>query len=67
MRKVKNNISVSNPALMFAQGVESLISDPMYHPAQNDHQESDRIKRLANKQDSRGNLFSSLMRQFANH
>jgi hypothetical protein len=52
---------------MFAQGVESLISDPMYHPAQSDYQESDRLKRLANKQDSRGNLFSSLMRQFANH
>ena len=67
MRKVKNNISVSNPALMFAQGVESLISDPTHHPAQSDYQESDRLKRLANKQDSRGNLFSSLMRQFANY
>ena len=67
MRKVKNNISVSNPALMFAQGIESLISDPMYHPAQSDYQESDRQQRLANKQDARGNLFSSLMRQFANH
>ncbi len=66
MRKVKNNISVSNPALMFAQGVESLISDPMYHPAQSDYQESDRLKRLANKQDSRGNLFNALLRQFAN-
>jgi len=67
MRKVKNNINVSNPALMFAQGVESLISDPIYHPAQSDYQESDRLRRLANKQDSRGNLFSNLMRQFANH
>jgi hypothetical protein len=67
MRKVKNNISVGNPALMFAQGVESLISDPMHHPAQGDYQESDRLKRLANKPDSRGNLFSSLMRQFANY
>ncbi len=66
MRKVKNNISVSNPALMFAQGIESLISDPMYHPAQSDYQESDRLKRLANKQDSRGNLFNALLRQFAN-
>ncbi len=67
MRKVKNNLHVENPAVMFAQGVESLISDPMYHPAQSDYQESDRLKRLANKQDSHGNLFSSLMRQFANH
>jgi len=67
MRKVKNNINVSNPALMFAQGVESLISDPIYHPAQSDYQESDRLRRLANKQDSRGNLFSNLMKQFANN
>lgn len=67
MRKVKDNLHIENQAVMFAQGVESLISDPMYHPAQSDYQESDRLKRLANKQDSRGNLFSSLMRQFANH
>lgn len=67
MRKVKNNISVSNPALMFARGIESLISDPMHQPAQHDYQDSECLKRLANKQDSRGNLFSALMRQFANY
>jgi hypothetical protein len=67
MRKVKNNLHIENPAVMFAQGVESLISDPGFHPAQSDYQESDRLKRLANKRDSNGNLFSSLMRQFANH
>ena len=67
MRKVKNNLHIENPAVMFAQGVESLISDPMHHPARCDYQESDRLKRLANKQESRGNLFSNLMKQFANN
>ena len=66
MRKVKNNISVSNPAVLFAQGVESLISDPIYKPSKFDYDEAQTIRRRANKQDSRGNLFNSLMRQFAN-
>ena len=66
MRKVKNNISVGNPALMFAQGVESLISDPTHNPSHYDSQELQQVRRTAIKQDSRGNLFSSLMRQFAN-
>ena len=67
MRKVKNNLQIENPTAVFAQGVESLIGDPMFHPAQSDYQESDRLKRLAKKQESCGNLFSGLMRQFANH
>ena len=66
MRKVKNNINVSNPAVLFAQGVESLISDPLYKPSHLDHEEAQAVRRRANKQDSRGNLFNSLMRQFAN-
>lgn len=66
MRKVKNNISVTNPAVLFAQGLEGLIGDSLHHPGQNDYRESDRAQRLANKPDSRGNLFSSLMKQFAN-
>ena len=66
MRKVKNNISTGNPTLMFAQGVESLIADPLYQPAQFDHEGIDQIRRRANKQDSCGNLFNGLMRQFAN-
>ena len=65
MRKVKNNIATGNPALMFAQGVESLIADPMYQPAQFDHEGIAQFRRRANKQDSRGNLFNALMRQFA--
>ena len=66
MRKVKNNLSVSNPAVMFAQGVESLIADPLINPSRHDHQEFVDMKRAAHRQDSRGNLFNSLLRQFAN-
>lgn len=68
MRKVKNNIAnTSNPSLMFAQGIVSIIADPMYHPAQADEQEISKLRRVSNKQDSRGNLFSSLFRQFATY
>ena len=66
MRKVKNNINTGNPAVMFAQGIESLIADPLHQPAQLDYHATEVIRRRANKQDSRGNLFNSLMRQFAN-
>ena len=68
MRKVKNNIAnTSNPSLMFARGIESIIADPMYHPAQADEQEISQLRRVSNKQDSRGNLFSILFRQFASY
>ena len=68
MRKVKNNISnTSSPALMFARGIESIIADPMHHPAQTDEQEISRLRRISNKQDARGNLFSTLFRQFSNY
>ncbi|UCH41493.1 MAG: hypothetical protein JSU67_07470 [Gammaproteobacteria bacterium] len=66
MRKVKNNLNSNNPALMFAQGVESLISDPLYSPSKHDAHELDDMRRSAVKQDSRGNLFNVLLRQFAN-
>lgn len=66
MRKVKNNIATGNPAVMFAQGIESLIADPLHQPAQFDHDDIDQMKRRTTKLESRGNLFNSLMRQFAN-
>ncbi len=66
MRKVKNNIRTSNPAVMFAAGIESIIRDPMFNPSQNDYHEQQRIQRTASRQDSRGNLFGALLRQFAN-
>jgi len=65
MRKVKNNIHTHNPAVMFAQGLESLISDPLYSPSKYDEHELDDMRRTANKQGSHGNLFNVLLRQFA--
>jgi len=66
MRKVKNNIHTNNPAVMFAQGLESLISDPMFSPSRYDVNEIQDIRRAIVKPDSRGNLFNVLLRQFAN-
>jgi hypothetical protein len=67
MRKVKNNLHIENPAVMFTQGVESLISDPIFNPSKLDYVESNPISRCGNKQDSQGNLFNLLLRQFANN
>ena len=66
MRKVKNNLQVNNPALMFAAGLESMIRDPLYSPSKFDNQEISELQRRTHKQDSRGNLFGALLRQFAN-
>lgn len=65
MRKVKNNIRSTNPAVMFAQGLESLISDPLYRPSSHDQQDLGEMRRAAGKPDSHGNLFNALLRQFA--
>ena len=67
MRKVKNNIQMENPALSFARGVESLISDSLYHPSRQDEEEIARARHATRRPDSRGNLFNSLFKQFANH
>ncbi len=67
MRKVRTHkVSSNNPALMFAQGIESIISDPLFNPSQTDDLEIAALRRRASKQDSRGNLFNSLLRQFTN-
>ena len=67
MRKVKNNIHSNNPAVMFAAGLESLISDPLYQPSKYDEQAMAEKVRACRVQDSRGNLFASLLKQFANY
>ena len=68
MRRVKNQrVHSGNPALMFAQGVESMVNDHLYHPGQHDQQEIREQQRASNKQESRGNIFNVLMRQFANY
>ena len=66
MRKVKNNIHTNDPAVMFARGLENVTSDPLFSPSQNDGREMQDMRRAALKQDSRGNLFNVLLRQFAN-
>jgi hypothetical protein len=67
MRRVKNNrVHSNNPALMFARGVESMVGDHLYHPGRFDEQEICERQRASNKQESRGNIFNVLMRQFAN-
>ena len=66
MRRVKNNLQINNPAVMFAQGIESLISDPLYSPSRRDDEEFGERRRAAYRQDTRGNLFSVLLRQFSN-
>ncbi len=66
MRKVKNNVQFENPAVLFARGVESLIADPLMHPSRRDQPQLDEVRRAAYRQDSRGNLFGALLRQFAN-
>jgi hypothetical protein len=51
---------------MFAQGIESIIRDPLVSPSQTDNLEMTTLRRRAGKKDSSGNLFNSLLRQFAN-
>lgn len=67
MRKVRSNIVDSaNPALLFARGVESIIHDPLISPSSNDAEEARKMNRRASGEATRGNLFSALLRQFAN-
>ena len=66
MRKVRNQrIQTSNPSVLFARGVESLVSEHIERPRYRDYDEAEEKQRIAVKQEPRGNLFSLLMRQFA--
>ena len=65
MRRVRNQrIQSADPALLFARGVEQLVSDHLHHPARHDEQELRAKQRVAIKQEPRGNLFNVLLRQF---
>ncbi|MDJ0778076.1 MAG: hypothetical protein QNJ85_09450 [Gammaproteobacteria bacterium] len=67
MRKIRNNvIDTANPSLLFARGVESIIRDPMISPSSHDADEAREMIHRASKESTRGNLFNSLLRQFAN-
>jgi len=68
MRTVKNQrVPTGNPSLLFARGVESLVSEHIEHPRYQEHDEIEEKRRVAVKQEPRGNWFSLLMRQFATH
>jgi len=81
MRRVRNQkIRSSNPGLMFAAGIEQIISDhrshqssyeqpsyeqPSYEQHSYEQQESVESKSVVAQRESRGNLFSVLLRQFS--
>jgi len=52
---------------MFAQGVESIVSDHLHYPRKQEAQPTSAKQRAARKQDPGGNFFSLLMRQFASY
>ena len=65
MRRIRNhNTTSNNPALMFAAGVEQIISDKLSHPSQYDDQELRNLQSSINKQALRVNPFKILFRQF---
>ena len=67
MRKVNSQrIHSNNPSLLFARGVESLVSEHLCSPRFEEFDEAEEKRRAAVKQEPRGNFFSLLMRQFAN-
>jgi hypothetical protein len=66
MRRIRNQRNqTSNPSLLFARGVESLVSDHLQRRSyrEADEQHVEQVARL--KPQPRGNFFSLLMRQFA--
>ena len=65
MRRIRNHkVTSNNPALMFAAGVEQIISDTLFHPSQYDDQELRNSQNIANKQAPPENPFKILFRQF---
>jgi hypothetical protein len=66
MRRIRNQrIQTGNPSLLFARGVESLVSEHLQRPHYRNEDEAQEKRRIAIKQEPRGNLFTLLMRQFA--
>jgi hypothetical protein len=66
MRRVRNQrIHSSNPSLMFAQGVESIVSEQLKRRRNEEHMPVS--KPVAVKSEPRGNFLNLLMRQFANY
>ena len=66
MRRVRTHkASPTNPGLMFAAGVEQIISEQLSHPSQYNDQELCNLKTIPNKPAPRENLFKLLLRQFS--
>ena len=66
MRRVRNqNARSGNPGLMFAAGVEKIISDHMSHRTRQVQLELVESKPVTTKPVSRENLFGALLRQFS--
>lgn len=64
MRRIRNHIMTSNnPALIFAAGLEQIISDKLSHPSQYSDQELRNLQNIANKQAPNENLLRILFRQ----
>jgi hypothetical protein len=68
MRRIRNQqVHSNNPGLMFARGVETIVSDHLHHPRKYEAQQTSAKQRVAKQQDPGGNFFSLLMRQFASY
>jgi len=68
MRRIRNQrIQTSNPSLLFARGIESLVGDHLQRQGyrQADEQHARQVARV--KPEPRGNFFTLLMRQFASN
>ena len=67
MRRVRNQrIHTSNPSLLFARGVESIISEQLQRQRHQHDEEKSVTRSAAVKPEPRGNFLNLLMRQFAN-
>ena len=66
MRRVRNQRNHSNnPSLMFARGIESLVSEHMNQPCYAEADKKAAKQAAAVKSEPQGNFFTLLMRQFA--
>ena len=63
MRKVRTQ--TSNPSLLFARGVESLVAEHIERPRYAEDDCRQEVQRRSMRAEPRGNLFTLLMRQFA--
>jgi hypothetical protein len=66
MRRIRNQrIHTSNPSLLFARGVESIISEQLQR--RRNEEQMPVSKPAVAKPEPRGNFLNLLMRQFANY